>query len=223
MNIDWIFTVDNWYYIFPILVGAVLSIVSIRSKFFYTRRYVFSLWEGWAYIFLSAIGSLLVTLILDYIGTEVIGHGFLNCILTSFLGAGIFLGIITKLPIAEPDYSAGEQLKTVRDFIYSFLDRSIEQKLRQLIQVELRNFEPGGSYSNGNYFTSNQGDQFLRRVKWLIKGSSLSRDEVNYYIAESDAYVEQGDYVSVILILTNYYDLDFLIKHFREFNASPSG
>jgi len=216
-------SVDFLYYVLPIILGGLLSFIGLQRKFFTTRKYIFLLWQSWIYVTLSAIGSLIVTVAFKHIGIEIISHNFINATLLSLLGSATFLGIVSKLRLAGlTEDNTGDQLRTIRDFVYDFLEKCIGQKIRQLVQSKLKSFNPDGRYQNGQYFPSDEDRRFLREVKHLIAGVEVSKDETLEYIAYFDECIEKGDYVSVIRKLLKYYDLDFLLSDLSAFTLDHS-
>ena len=210
--------IELLYYSLPIISGSSLAFIGLQRKFFTTRRYVFGLWQAWVYVTLSALGSLVMTIALHHIGTEIISHSLINAVLLSLLGSGSFLGIASNFRISGITESDNdENFQTIRDFIYDFLEISIEQKIRQLVQSKLKKFHPNSKYNNGRYFPSEEDERFLREVRSLMAGGSIPNNELQKCIAYFDECVEKGDYVSVIRELLKHYDLDYLLSELSAF------
>jgi len=101
----------------PLVSGAVLAAFSLAQKHFNAQRYIFAYWPAWVYLIFSSLGSLLMTKVMQTVGTRVLQDDLLNAILQGMLGAAIFLGIVTKVPLAKSsDGDINESIKTIRDF-----------------------------------------------------------------------------------------------------------
>lgn len=191
------------YYVIPLTSGASLSAIGLAKKYPTVKRYVYTSWSAWLYILVSAAGALLITVTTRALGTRVIEHETLNCIFQSLLGAGIFVGIITRWSIpGDSKNEVGAQLITIRDYLYEFLDASIARRVMQEVESAIKDL--GKNVGN---------DYLLKEATRLIGGPpQLTTEQKDKIRLKFDEYATVGDYSSIIRTLIVYYDVDYIIK-----------
>lgn len=187
----------------PLAAGALLASIGLAKKYPTAIRYVSRSLSAWAYVVLSAAGAVLVTALMRAMGTTIIQHGMLNCILEGLLGAALFLGIISRLSLPG---ASGDQLepglKTIKDYIYDFLDDSIARRIMQIVESRIKKF--GKTVDK---------DQLLAEASRLIGGpDKLSAEQKKDLRIRFDEYASKGDYVPIIRILIKYYELDYILE-----------
>lgn len=128
------------YILIPIISGSVLAGVGLYKKFPTDYKIVLNCWSGRFYLMLSSLGAWLFTSIMRSMGTSMIEDTYLNSILMGLLGAGLFLGIISRITAKNYDEELGVQLKTLSDYIYDSLEDSIQRQVAQTKHIEIQGF-----------------------------------------------------------------------------------
>jgi hypothetical protein len=190
------------FFTIPIASGAFLSVIGLARKYQTARRYAYSSLAAWAYIIFSCVGALLIALILHAIGTRVIENEPLNCVLQGILSSGLFLGIISRISLPETNSEVTAQLKTIRDFIYEFLDDSIARQVMQSVESKIKPFSKQADK-----------DRLLEEASRLIGGPpQLTAEQKSALIIEFDELASHGDFVSIVRILIRYYEVDYVVR-----------
>jgi len=188
-------------YAVPIIAGACLAAIGLAKKYPTAKRYVYSSPSSWMYIVLASGGALMIRLTMRAVGTRLIQNDLLDCIFQGLLGSGLFLGIISRVSFQEINSEVGSQLKTIRDFIYEFLDDSIARRVMQRVESKIKAF--------GRRVDK---DRLLEEASRLIGGpSKLTAEQKQELVIKFDELASRGDYVSIVRILIEYYEVDYII------------
>src|SRR5260370_35914466 len=122
----------------PCDFGAFLAVVGLVSKYPKEMKYVYRSLSTWVYILLSSSGSLLFTIVMEVIGTKAVGNALLNSIVLGIIGPAVFLGVVSRLPPPlSTDNEVERQIKTLRDYVYDILDKSISRKTTQVVELKI--------------------------------------------------------------------------------------
>jgi len=206
----WLTAISTYLYVIaPLVSGAFFSFVGLARQYPTTLKYVFKAW--WAtifYLLLSSGGALVVTLVMRKVGTQVVDIVLLNDVLMGILGAGSFLGIISKVTISKSvDKELGSQLKTLRDYVYEFLEGKISRQVMQIVESKIRTVTQRPI----------DKDRFLKEANRLLGGTKLSQDQKGKMRIQFDEWVhKEGDYGSVIRELIKDYEVDYVIRELAE-------
>jgi hypothetical protein len=192
--------IDLLYFLVPAISGLILAGVGLYKKFPTDYKIALDCLSGKSYLALSAFGAWLFTSLMRSMGVNIIENSYLNCILMGLLGAGIFLGIISRFAAKNYDEDLGVQLKTLSDYIYESLEDSIKRQVAQTKQLQIQEFidlvdkkklqKNADTLINIIHSLDDKGKQELR-VKF-------------------DKFYISGDFSSIVLELTNYFNIPFL-------------
>lgn len=188
-------------YATPVVTGASLAAIGLAKKYPTVVKYVYSYWVAWVYLIFSALGGLLVTLTMGAVGARVIQNELLNHVFQGLLGAGLFLGIISRVSISQSENEVGAQLKTIRDAIYEFLDDALARRVMQNVESRIKAF--------GKEIDS---ARLLSESTRLVGGiTKLNAEQQLEQKVRFDDYASRGDYVSIVRVLIAYYEVDYVV------------
>jgi len=191
----------------PLAAGALLALIGLAKKYPTSLRYVSMSWCAWAYIVVSAVGALLMSVLMRAMGTQIIQHGMLNCIFQGLIGAALFLGIISRVSLRSvATDEVDPAIRTIRDFIYEFLDETIARRVMQSVESQIKKF--GKRVDR---------DSFLGEASRLIGGPDLlSAEQKQDLRIKFDEYASRGDYVQIVRVLITYYEVDYVMRELSE-------
>ncbi|RMH68677.1 MAG: hypothetical protein D6675_15210 [Gemmatimonadetes bacterium] len=191
-------------------LGIIFAWVDLARKYPTTQRYLAGFFSAYFYVFVSACGAAGVTYALAALGISFGNDLFLNKSLQSLLGAGLFIGVIST--VAVPTVSQGEntpQLKTLRDFIYDYLNTSINRKLTQRIDREIKKL-------HNNIIDK---ERFQNEAEFILQGiHDLTQEEKKKLSMDFTLWGNSGRYSLIIRELVQYRDLDFIIQQLSDEN-----
>lgn len=189
-------------FVVPAVTGTALAMIGLAKKYPTVFRYVSTSWSAWAYVLLSAGGSVLVTVSMRAIGTRLMYHGVINCISEGVLGSALFLGIMSKVSISKASTDEVESsATTIKEYIFEFLDDSIARRVMQRVEARIKGF--GKSINE---------ELFLKEASRLIGGpEKLTAEQKQDLRIRFDEYASRGDYATIVRTLIMYYEVEYVM------------
>jgi hypothetical protein len=192
-------------YILPCAAGLGLAALGFLRKYPTEVKYVYRSLPTWFYLLLTTGGSLLFTVAIEAIGVRVVGIDWVNTICLGIIGPAVFLGVISRLPPPlSSSHGVDQQLKTLRDFAFDTLGKSISRKTTQIVALKI--------HDAGRDIDLNS---FLREVEDMLKDDTavpLKAAQKRKLRVEFDRWAMNGEYASIIRELKKYYDVDHIIQ-----------
>jgi len=137
------------------------------------------------------------------VGTKIINQDYLNCILMGLLGAGLFLGIISRISMPQSiDNPVPSELRTLSDYIYKALEDSIERHINESKQMEIQKLING--------LNSETLPNKINDLINFVNDKDLNADGKQELKIKCDKYYAIGDYNSMIRELTIYFSIQHI-------------
>ena len=198
--------INALYFIVPIIAGSSFAAIGLYNKFPTSHKVAYKCWSGMIYLVFSSLGALLFTQIMLAMGTKVMNHAYLNCFIMGLLGAGLFLGIISRISIPQNiDNPVHSELITLSDYIYKALEDSIERYINESKQMEIQKLI---NEINSEILPSKVNDLIN-----FINEKELDSDGKQELKIRCDKYYAIGDYNSMIRELTVYFSIQHISKY----------
>ena len=160
-------------------------------------------YSGIFYLILSASGALLFAQIMKALGVNLINSLLLNCVIIGLIGAGLFLGLLSRIAVNGQLDEQFANIRTLSDYIYNALNDSMNRKVDRVKRGEILKIL--ADYD----------------IKYLLnpipnskstKGLVVQLIDINSYMTEEDKtnlylkinkYSEEGNYALLFFELTD--------------------
>lgn len=206
------FYIEFAYVIVPLVLGGALASFDLADRHGLTSN---SLWKYNSvklYVVVSSLGSVLLTQTFKVMGTKFVNNEIVDMFYHSIVGAGVFVKILPGIPVGKNIPQEGqEHLLTIRDRIYSFLEKCIERDDIKNTQNEIKEITDIWEIKdlNGRLRFSRQ---FEKKLDEIPDMDATKRDEIIVKVAADIA--DYDDYETAIRHLLIYYGIDFIKIHF---------
>ena len=209
LNILLSFLQDQTTIIIGFLLGGIFAWIDLARKYPTTQKYLYRMTSAYLYTFISAAGASGITYAMQALGVKFTNVATLNNGILSLLGAGLFIGIISTiaLPASSQTDEFGPQLKTLRDFVFDYLNVSINRELTQRLEKEIKKL-------HRNIFDK---DRFYDEAEIMLGGiKEIPEEERKQLSAKFLMASNEGKYALVIRELAKYRDIDFIIQQLSD-------
>lgn len=205
-----------YYSIYACLSALILSVIGLYNRFGPRLRTAILTWAGVGYLFLSIIGATLVTLIMDASGIKMIDDKNLNYILLGLIGAGIFLGILSKIAVDGQGEGKLQEIKTLSDYIYEALNDSMTRKVDQETQYELDKLLE--DYEMTDFLTPVPGAKDGRGIiiQLIDTSSYLAEEKKQELKVHIEEMASLGNYAAIFFELTKS-ETNITMKRLRNY------
>lgn len=139
------------------------------------------------------------------IGTKMVQDPILNSILLGLFGAAIFLGIITGIPLSKTDSNdIGAKIYTIRDFMFAYLDKSIETKQMEVSEQKINQIVE---------YVKDNPSVLETEASRLVDGMRLEvQQEADLRVSIDIDINDKKDYHSAIRKLIDHSRVDYIIE-----------